>query len=271
MKPAPALLALLLTTSLAALGGVGAIGARAAAPAPVARSAESAAASVHGPADRRVYFGELHLHTTLSFDAWTFGTKVTPDEAYKFARGETVMISPSQLAQEQGRTSAAPVPARRAWPLDFAAVTDHSEYLGAVAQLENPDSAFSKTAIGQRLKTGGRGAFFAAGEAMRGVNNETSADFKAAAKAADGWNVEIRAVNDNYQPGKFTTLLAYEWTSTPGKGIHMHRNVIFNTNKAPAPFTSVDSNNPADLWSFMDGIRKGGLDVLAIPHNSNPL
>ncbi|WP_394762383.1 DUF3604 domain-containing protein [Phenylobacterium sp.] len=270
MKPAPVLLALLLTTSLAALGGVGAIGAKAAAPASTApATSPTETAPGHGPADRRVYFGELHLHTTMSFDAWTFGTKVTPDEAYRFARGETVMISPTQLAQEQGRTSAAPVPARRAWPLDFAAVTDHAEYLGAVAQLENPDSVFARTGIGQRLKTGGRAAFFAAGEAMRGVNNETSADLKAAAQAANGWSVEIKAVNDNYQPGKFTTLLAYEWTSTPGRGVHMHRNVIFNSNTAPAPFTSVDSNNPVDLWTFMDGVRRGGLDVLAIPHNSN--
>jgi len=266
MKPGSTLFALLLTVSVAALGG---LGATAAAPARASAAAETAPATARAPADRRVYFGELHLHTTLSFDAWTFGTKVTPDEAYKFARGETVMISPTQLAQEQGRTSTAPVPAKRAWPLDFAAVTDHSEYLGAVAQLDNPDSAFAKTAIGQRLKVGGRGAFFAAGEAMRGVANEATADLKAAAKVADGWALEMKAVNDNYRPGKFTTLLAYEWTSTPGKGIHMHRNVIFNSNRAPAPFTSVDSNNPVDLWTFMDGIRKGGLDVLAIPHNSN--
>ncbi len=205
----------------------------------------------------------------MSFDAWTFGTKVTPDEAYKFARGETVMVSPTQLATQQGRTSSAPVPARRAWPLDFAAVTDHSEYLGAVAQLDHPDSAFSKSNIGQRLKAGGRAAFFMAGEALRGVANESTADLKAAAKVADGWNVEIKAVNDNYRPGKFTTLLAYEWTATPGRGVHMHRNVIFSTNYAPPPFTSVDSNNPADLWTFMDGVRQQGIDVLAIPHNSN--
>ncbi|HVY89687.1 MAG TPA: DUF3604 domain-containing protein, partial [Hyphomonadaceae bacterium] len=109
--------------------------------------------------DRRAFFGELHLHTTMSFDAWTFGTKVTPDMAYKFARGETVMVPGVQVQQEQGMDGKSDVPAKRAWPLDFAAVTDHSEYLGAVAQLDLPDSSFSKSRLGQQLKTGGRQAF----------------------------------------------------------------------------------------------------------------
>lgn len=238
-------------------------------PAPVARAAAETPAKL-SPADRKAWFGELHLHTTMSFDAWTFGTKVTPDMAYRFARGETVMVPGAQVARQQEIKADAPVPARRAWPLDFAAVTDHSEYLGAVAQLDVPGSAFSETAIGKSLQAGGRGAFFRAGQAIRGEKNESTEAMAAAAKASDGWNVEIRATRDNYQPGRFTTLLAYEWTSSPGNGVHMHRNVIFNTDHAPPPFTSVDSNKPADLWTFMTSIRgKDGLDVLAIPHNSN--
>jgi hypothetical protein len=237
--------------------------------APVA-AAKAEAARVLTPADRRAWFGELHLHTTMSFDAWTFGTKVTPDMAYRFARGETVMAPAAQVARQQEIRVAAPVPAKRAWPLDFAAVTDHSEYLGAVAQLDVSGSAFAQTEIGKSLQAGGRGAFFRAGEAIRGVKNESTEALAAAAKASDGWNVEMRATQANYQPGRFTTLLAYEWTSSPGQGIHMHRNVIFNLDHAPPPFTSVDSNRPVDLWKFMTSIRgKDGLDVLAIPHNSN--
>ncbi|MGZ6037214.1 MAG: DUF3604 domain-containing protein [Phenylobacterium sp.] len=221
------------------------------------------------PAQRRAFFGELHLHTTMSFDAWTFGTKVTPDQAYKFARGETVMVPAIQAQKEQGVTSAAAVPARRAWPLDFTAVTDHSEYLGAVAQLEVPDSPFSKSAIGRELSKGGMQAFYTAGAAIHGKGNAATPDFKAAALAADGWNVEMKAANANYQPGKFTTFVAYEWTASPGDGIHMHRNVIFNSDHAPAPYTSVDSNDPEDLWKFLASVRKQGIDVIAIPHNSN--
>jgi hypothetical protein len=237
--------------------------------APVA-AAKAEAARVLTPADRKAWFGELHLHTTMSFDAWTFGTKVTPDMAYRFARGETVMVPAAQVARQQEIAVSAPVPAKRAWPLDFAAVTDHSEYLGAVAQLDVAGSAFAQTEIGKSLQAGGRGAFFRAGEAIRGVRNESTEALAAAAKASDGWNVEMRATQANYQPGRFTTLLAYEWTSSPGQGIHMHRNVIFNLDHAPPPFTSVDSNRPVDLWKFMTAIRgKDGLDVLAIPHNSN--
>ncbi|HVY90555.1 MAG TPA: DUF3604 domain-containing protein, partial [Hyphomonadaceae bacterium] len=99
--------------------------------------------------------------------------------------------------------------------------------------------------------------------------NENTPDLKAAAVAADGWNVEMRAANANYQPGKFTTFLAYEWTATPGKGIHMHRNVIFNADNTPPPFTANDSHNPEDLWNFLDSVRARGIDVLAIPHNPN--
>jgi len=223
-----------------------------------------------GPETRHAYFGELHLHTTMSFDAWTFGTKVTPDQAYRFARGETVMVPAVQVAKEQGLAGTADVPARRAWPLDFTAVTDHSEYLGAIAELDKPDSAFSKTAIGKDLKAGGPMAFFTAAAAIvLGQNNSATPDLKAAQIAADGWTVEMRAANANYQPGKFTTFVAYEWTSSPSMGIHMHRNVIFNADHAPTPFTANDSNKPEDLWKYLAAVRRQGIDVLAIPHNSN--
>ena len=218
-------------------------------------------------ASRHAYFGELHLHTTMSFDAWTFGTKVTPDMAYKFARGETVMVPAIQVAKEQGLSPSADLPAKRAWPLDFTAVTDHSEYLGAMTQLDNPDSPFSKSPIGKELHTGGRMAFFQAAVAVLGRHTAATDDLKAAAAAADGWTVEQKAANDNYEPGKFTTFIAYEWTASPGQGIHMHRNVIFDADHAPTPYTAVDSNNPEDLWKFLDSVRKQGIEVLAIRGN----
>jgi len=187
------------------------------------------------PEARRAFFGELHLHTTMSFDAWTFGTKVTPDQAYKFARGETVMVPAFQVNREQGMIAAAPVPARRAWPLDFTAVTDHSEYLGAMTQLDVPGSAFSQTPIAKQVGGGGQRAFLRAGEALHGGDSQDARDMGAAAKVADGWTLEVKAANANYQPGKFTTFIAYEWTASPGQGIHMHRNVIFNGDHAPNP------------------------------------
>ena len=253
------------------LGAVATIVCAAAAAQEAPTPPDRAYVSTKPPEARRAYFGELHLHTVMSFDAWTFGTKVTPDQAYKFARGKTVMVPAVQVAKEQGLDAKTDVPAKRAWPLDFAAVTDHSEYLGAVAQIDIPGSAFSKSALGQKLSSGGLKAFYAAAAAIveGGANNESTPDLKAAALAADGWNVEMRAANANYEPGVFTTFLAYEWTATPGNGIHMHRNVIFNSATAPAPFSAVDSNKPEDLWTFLASVRQRGIDVLAIPHNSN--
>lgn len=222
------------------------------------------------PQGRRAYFGELHLHTTMSFDAWAFGTRVTPDQAYKFARGQTVMVPASQVAQEQGLSPNADVPARRAWPLDFTAVTDHAEYLGAMNELDKPNSDFSRTSIGSALKSGGTAAFFKAAAAIfGGADPQAKADFEAAARAADGWAVEVNAANANYQPGTFTTFVAYEWTANSGYGNHMHRNVIFNSDHAPTPFSAVDSNRPEDLWKYLESVRRQGIDVLAIPHSSN--
>jgi hypothetical protein len=220
-------------------------------------------------ADRRAFFGELHLHTVMSFDAWTFGTKVTPDQAYKFARGETVMVPAAQVQVEQGVAANGEVAARRAWPLDFTAVTDHSEFLGALHQLDDPNSAFSQSDMGKRFKSLGRGGFLI-GERMIAQHDPAAmANLGAAAKAGNGWDVEMKAADDNYEPGRFTTFVAYEWTASPGMGVHMHRNVIFNADHAPPPFTAVQSNKPEDLWKFLESVRARGIDVLAIPHNSN--
>jgi len=221
------------------------------------------------PAARRVFFGELHLHTAMSLDAWTFGTKVMPDQAYRFARGETVMVPAAQVRMEQGLPATAEVPARRAWPLDFAAVTDHSEYVGAMPMLDDPSSAFSRSETGQKLKAAGRGGFAMVERMSRDNGSQAQKDIRAAAEAAAGWAAEVKAADDNYQPGKFTTFVAYEWTATAGYGTHMHRNVIFNSDHAPKPFTAIDSDHPEDLWKYLDSVRKQGIDVIAIPHNAN--
>jgi len=224
-------------------------------------AAAPALAQDPAPAQRRAFFGELHLHTGLSFDAWTFGSKVLPDQAYKFGRGDTVVVPAAQLGRQQG-LEGKDIAVRRPWPLDFMAVTDHSEYLGAMHQLDDPTSVFSQTALGKQIVQLGRRAFLQAAKLM---NNP---EVKDAAAAAHGWDVEMKAAQDNYQPGKFTTLLAYEWTSGLG-GRHLHRNVIFNADHAPPPFTANDSQKPEDLWGYLESVRKRGIDALAIPHNSN--
>jgi hypothetical protein len=221
------------------------------------------------PSARRAFFGELHLHTAMSLDAWTFGTRLLPDAAYKFARGETVMVPAEQVAIEQGLQTKGDVPARRAWPLDFAAVTDHSEYLGAMPQLGDPNSAFSKSPTGQKLTAAGRGGFMLVERMSRTPGSVDNKALEAATAAANGWAAEMKASDDNYQPGKFTTFVAYEWTATAGYGTHMHRDVIFNSDHGPTPFTAVQSDRPEDLWNYLGAVRRQGIDVLAIPHNAN--
>src|SRR5262249_36127255 len=95
------------------------------------------------------------------------------------------------------------------------------------------------------------------------------------AESTSAWQRYIDLANRNYQPGKFTTFIAYEWTAqrdewtAQGKNFSFHRNVIFRGNSAPYPFTSADSRKPEDLWSWLEAIRSQGYEALAIPHNGN--
>jgi len=220
------------------------------------------------PASRHAYFGELHLHTTMSLDAWSLGTKITPDQALKFARGDTVMVPAVQAAREQGVTGGKDVPARRAWPLDFAAVTDHSEAMGTAAQLDNPNSAYAQSDLGKRAIVQPGLTWRTIVKLRLAMSNDFPPEMHVQEAMADAWNVEQKAANDNYEPGRFTTFIAYEWSSNPD-GKNLHRNVIFNASAAPLPFTSMQSNKPEDLWTYLESVRARGIDALAIPHNAN--
>jgi hypothetical protein len=204
--------------------------------------------------EREAYFGDLHLHTNYSFDAYIlFGAKVDPENAYRFARGETV----NYLGDEVKRTTP---------PLDFLAVTDHSENIGVFNTLEDPGSPLSQSEIGKEVRAQGVKIFGKIAALQTGGKPLPGVDVKATTESA--WQREIAAANRYYEPGKFTTFVAYEWTSMPD-GQNLHRNVIFRGSKAPNPFTAIDSVKPEGLWSFLESIRKQGYEALAIPHNSN--
>jgi len=224
-----------------------------------ANAAAPAAARPNGPvqhfADKQAFFGDLHLHTTNSFDAYVLmGTKTTPDEAYKFARGDTI----NYLGQ----------PVRRSEPLDFLAVTDHSENIGVFNQLDDPTSEFSLSELGKLAREGGYANFRKIVDLMASGTPLPGNAERNKAVSASTWQRSIDAANANYQPGKFTTFIAYEWTSMPS-GQNLHRNVIFRGNTAPAPYTSADSRDPQDLWTWLSQIRGQGFEALAIPHNAN--
>lgn len=221
---------------------------------------------------REAYFGDLHLHTSYSLDAYLMGTTtINPDQAYRFAKGKVV----NYLGQ----------PVQRREPLDFLAVTDHSENIGVLSELNAPNSEVSKSGLGERLRamlvpvtdSDGRldfakdpgwpeklGAFWR--DYFGGTKSHLPNDVKAEPIAA--WTRTINYANSNYEPGKFTTFIAYEWTAAP-YGANLHRNVIFEGSSAPFPFTAQDSREPQDLWAWLKAIRKNGIEALAIPHNGN--
>ncbi len=229
------------------------------------------AATYHAPVppeQRRAYFGEMHLHTTMSFDAWTFGTKITPDQAYRFGRGETVQVPIEQVAHQQHVDGVASVPARRAWALDFMAVTDHSEAMGVMNQFDDPNNPLSKSPMAASLHHNPAQAFYMIANARAG-GKAPPAILNVQQAQTNAWAVEVKAANDNYQPGKFTTFIAYEWSSLPEGKYNLHRNVFFNSDHAPPPFTSQQSQRPEDLWTYLEKVRAQGVDVIAIPHNGN--
>ena len=156
-------------------------------------------------------------------------------------------------------------------PLDFQAVTDHSEYMGTIRLANDPQSDLSKLPIAEKLKVRSKEdmqkvyLFLATSIITEPIKELVSPDV-----VGSVWKRVVEAADKYYQPGKFTTFAAYEWSSTPDNR-NLHRNILFkDTKKVPAlPFSSIDSNHPEDLWDWMDGQRKAGNEVLAISHNAN--
>jgi len=207
---------------------------------------------------REAFYGDMHLHTALSFDASAYGTRVLPDQSYKYGKGEYINFQNAKI--------------KRTTPLDFMAVTDHSEYLGVFNDIVvNNNSPLANTEYAAKLKDSDpkvRIDFFRAiaARSLDASERITELDDKNIIKSS--WQQIIEAANTNYEPGKFTTFIAYEWTSAPGATLH--RNVFFRGTKVPAvPFSSLDSQKPEDLWSFIEENGKVGIDAIAIPHNPN--
>jgi len=210
--------------------------------------------------ERNAYFGETHVHTSWSFDAYVFGNmKAGPEDAYRYAKGETI-------------THAAGYPIKITRPLDFMAVTDHAEYAGVIPLANDPGSPISKLPIAEQLKVRSKEdiqrVYLFLGDSI--IKNAPIKELVSPEVAGNVWKQVISIADKYYQPGKFTTFVAYEWTSTPDNR-NMHRNIIFkDSKKVPeVPFSSLDSDHPEDLWNWMDTQRKAGIELLAISHNAN--
>jgi hypothetical protein len=225
--------------------------------------ARIAAAEAQAPANpmRDAYFGETHVHTSYSLDAYLGGTRLSPDMAYRFAQGETMTVN-GQLH-------------RIVEPLDFAAVTDHAEYLGEMYSTlvegapghdqDKLKELRSMTSFEDREK------WFLdyVVKSNRSATPQHPPFFVGAETVKSAWIIELEATERNYQPGKFTTIPAFEWSAAP-KGGNLHRNVFFRDIRVPdMPMSYIDINREDGLWAWMGGLEKIGASVLAIPHNSN--
>jgi hypothetical protein len=227
---------------------------------PVAEQPQRPSKSATVPANplRNAYFGQLHLHTGMSFDAYIIGTRIYPEDAYRFARGEEI--------EQDGRKLKTDL------PLDFLGVSDHSEYLGQLKLLAEPEGPLAQTPFG-KLFAGAtpekrRALIFRLADTF-GSGGAKPPELLTRDIMKSNWQRQIDAAEKFYQPGKFTTFVAYEWSSLPN-GANLHRNVIFRGPKYPElPFSSVDSPNPENLWRYIEHQRSNGIQALAIPHNSN--
>lgn len=234
-------------------------------PTPANADAVRAAAknySVAGPVlPRQLLWGDTHLHTRFSFDAGMVGNELDPEQAYQFARGDTV-------------TASVGIPARLHQPLDFLAVSDHAESLGLAPAIAESNPLVLEDENASRMRE-----LIAEGKPIEA--------YKLFARLRAGgeyvlhrddlimsmWQRMTAAADRFYQPGQFTTFIAYEYTSAV-KMNNLHRVVLLRDGADKAnklkPFSTADSPNPEHLWDWMSHYETvvGG-NVLAIPHNGN--
>ncbi len=211
---------------------------------------------------KNAYYGDLHVHTSWSPDAFTAGVRVTPDDAYIYAKGGEI-----------DHTSGVKVKLL-AGPLDFYAVTDHSEYMGVLPGMLDPDNPLSehplaKDILGDDPLKQQQALFTVVGSITGEI--PPIEEFVDEDVSRTMWGEIQQTADRYYEPGEFTTFIAYEWTSNgPDGWQNLHRNIIFRDRDVPdLPYSSMDSEKPEDLWNWMDAQRGNGATLLAIPHNSN--
>ncbi len=213
----------------------------------------------------KLLWGDTHLHTNLSLDARAAGVMLSPEDAYKFARGDEV-------------TSTGGLPVKLGQPLDWLVVTDHSDAMGAMLEVAagNPDLLKDPVVRGwhQKITQGGDAAIEAT---LDIINTVTAGDIPKVLTDKNFfqgvWNKYLKAAEKYNEPGRFSAIIGYEWTSTP-EGQNLHRNVIYRDGPDKAgqmlPYTVTESDKPEDLWKWLERYeQKTGGRVLAIAHNGN--
>lgn len=231
-----------------------------------ASSAQSSEYSPHAGVDHptQLLWGDTHVHSSFSMDANSMGnTRLTPADAYRFAKGETV-------------TAASGMKAKLGQPLDFLVVSDHAEYMGLLPRLRAGDEKLLRhefaAEIYERLENATDGGMSALGELISStMSNKLLIDDPEMRR--DIWDQITTLADQANEPGRFSAIIGYEWTSMP-QGDNLHRVVVYADDGKRAaklvPVSAFDGENPEDLWSFMEKYEaETGGRILAIPHNAN--
>jgi len=215
--------------------------------------------------DTRLLWGDTHLHTSLSPDAYIMGNRsLLPDDAYRYAKGLPV-VNAQTRHKIQIHT-----------PLDFLVVSDHAEYMGIIPKLFDGDEQLTATPAGRRfseLVAAGetRKAFF---ELVTTANDrDPFLEFIDPAVTGDVWKGIYESAEKHYEPGAFTSFIGWEWSSIT-EGANLHR-IVFTKDGADKasqflPYSLFDSDKPEDLWQWLkETERRTGASFMAIPHNGN--
>ncbi len=212
---------------------------------------------------KEVFFGDTHLHTRNSADAWSMGNlNLTPGDAYRFAQGSPVTAHNGMQVQ-----------LRR--PLDFLVVSDHAEYLGAFYRFNVDDPLIINTDVGRQwqkyVEEGDLAKFF--GAFVNSMQNKEEDPALPAAVRQTVWSGVAKTADRHNKPGVFTAFSGYEWTSMIS-GNNLHRVVVFKDDADKVsqmiPFSGQDSLDPRDLWQALANYETAtGGEVLSIAHNGN--
>ena len=212
----------------------------------------------------KVLFGDSHFHTNVSFDAGLIGTTLDAHAGYRFARGEKVISNTGQ-------------PVQLIRPLDFLVITDHAEFMGLAPMIQTSDPILLADPWGKHMhglfNSGYEGRMQAFAELIELGTVKMVNPFSSDAAARSIWQNFIEVADTYNEPGKFTAMTGFEWTSTP-KGDNLHRVVILadgaDKTSQTLPYSTFDSQDPQDLWKFLENYEaKTGGRAMAIPHNGN--